>query len=97
MCTFSDIEWEVEYFLTFKHIKVGNTDLVSVVKFRILRKEEIVFLLDISQHGREHDCALVVLGVVLISVGRSVVIGYGSSEKLACDEISDILGVKDGF
>ncbi len=97
MCTFSDIECEVESFLTFKNIKVGNTALVSVIKFRILRKEQIAFFLDISQHGREHDCVLVVLGVVFISVGRSVVIGFGLPEKLASDELSAILGVKDGF
>ena len=95
--TFSDIECEVEPFLTFKHIEVRNTTLASVVEFRILRKEQIAFFLNISQHGREHDCVLVMLGVVFISVGGSVVIGFGLSDELASDELPAILSVKDGF
>jgi len=97
LCTFSDIECEVEPFLAFKHIEIRYTTLVSVVKFRVLREEQIALLLDISEHGREHDSILVMLGIVFIGVRGSVIIGFGLSDELTGDELSSVLCVKYGF
>lgn len=64
---------------------------------RVLIKEQVSLLFEVSQQGRGHECILVMFGEVFVAIRRTIIIALWVFVELVDDEFLSGFGVQHCF
>lgn len=64
---------------------------------RVLIKEQVSLLFEVSQQGRGHECILIMFGEVFVAIRRTIIIALWVLVELVDDEFLSGFGVQHCF